>query len=166
MMYNSRYIVAHTCIYNWLRFKYPWVWACFICLYASRYQYRVRSYNSAGFVESDWIVIETKQAAPSGVVPPAVNHYGRPIYRTIYIHNIKPSKLVLIFNPSLIWQINCIKIYVLLSFLIPRTECTYCTDIVVWLSMSFVVKQSPTVVIHYRVILQQTVDNVDSSCPG
>ncbi|XP_041469805.1 usherin-like [Lytechinus variegatus] len=38
------------------------------------YEYRIRSINSQGSVDSDWVQVETDQAAPLGVAPPTVNH--------------------------------------------------------------------------------------------
>ncbi|XP_071494817.1 LOW QUALITY PROTEIN: usherin-like [Diadema antillarum] len=38
------------------------------------YEYRIEAMNSQGSVNSDWVQVETDQAAPVGVAPPTVSH--------------------------------------------------------------------------------------------
>eukprot|EP00062_Callorhinchus_milii_P018719 gi/632972566/ref/XP_007902721.1/ PREDICTED: usherin [Callorhinchus milii] len=38
------------------------------------YEYKVRSWNSVGHADSPWVVVETRQAAPSGLAAPKVQH--------------------------------------------------------------------------------------------
>uniref|UniRef100_H3A4S8 Usherin n=1 Tax=Latimeria chalumnae TaxID=7897 RepID=H3A4S8_LATCH len=40
----------------------------------TRYEYKVRAWNSAGYTDSSWIVAETSQSAPKGLAPPKVRH--------------------------------------------------------------------------------------------
>ncbi|MBN3306045.1 USH2A protein, partial [Amia calva] len=40
----------------------------------TKYEFRVRVWNSAGYSDSPWITVETKQASPKGLAAPAVSH--------------------------------------------------------------------------------------------
>nr|XP_006813188.1 PREDICTED: usherin [Saccoglossus kowalevskii] len=40
----------------------------------THYEYKIRAVNSKGFTDSDWVVMETGQAPPSGVDPPRVEY--------------------------------------------------------------------------------------------
>uniref|UniRef100_A0A671RF78 Usherin-like n=1 Tax=Sinocyclocheilus anshuiensis TaxID=1608454 RepID=A0A671RF78_9TELE len=45
----------------------------------SRYKFRVRVSNAAGYTNSPWLTVQTKQAPPRGLAPPAVSHVeGKP----------------------------------------------------------------------------------------
>nr|XP_009291422.1 usherin [Danio rerio] len=45
----------------------------------SRYKFRVRVSNAAGFTDSPWLTVQTKQAPPRGLAPPSVSHIeGKP----------------------------------------------------------------------------------------
>ena len=40
----------------------------------TRYEYKVRASNSRGFTDSPWQTVQTRQAAPQGVIPPEATH--------------------------------------------------------------------------------------------
>ncbi|RXN20724.1 usherin [Labeo rohita] len=45
----------------------------------SRYKFRVRVSNAAGYTDSPWLTVQTKQAPPRGLAPPVVSHVeGKP----------------------------------------------------------------------------------------
>ncbi|KAK7153113.1 hypothetical protein R3I93_011118 [Phoxinus phoxinus] len=45
----------------------------------SRYKFRVRVSNAAGYTDSSWLTVHTKQAPPRGLAPPVVRHIeGKP----------------------------------------------------------------------------------------
>ncbi|XP_052001042.1 usherin [Xyrauchen texanus] len=45
----------------------------------SRYKFRVRASNAAGYTDSPWLVVHTKQAPPRGLAPPTLSHIeGKP----------------------------------------------------------------------------------------
>lgn len=45
----------------------------------SRYKFRVRVSNAAGYTDSSWLTVYTKQAPPRGLAPPVVRHIeGKP----------------------------------------------------------------------------------------
>lgn len=56
----------------------------------SKYKFRVRVSNAAGYTDSPWLVVHTKQAPPRGLAAPIVNHIDR-----------KPNKLFVSWSPPL-----------------------------------------------------------------
>ena len=54
------------------------------------YEYKIRTGNTAGNVESPWTVVETSQEAPSGVSPPIVSQIGTD-YDKLLIQWVQPD---------------------------------------------------------------------------
>ncbi|XP_041108645.1 usherin [Polyodon spathula] len=40
----------------------------------TKYEFKIRSWNTAGYTDSSWIMVETKQAQPKGLAAPRVHH--------------------------------------------------------------------------------------------
>ncbi|MGH0164695.1 UNVERIFIED_CONTAM: hypothetical protein FKN15_069899, partial [Acipenser sinensis] len=40
----------------------------------TKYEFKVRSWNTAGYTDSSWIMVETRQAQPKGLAAPRVHH--------------------------------------------------------------------------------------------
>lgn len=56
----------------------------------SKYKFRIRVSNAAGYSDSPWLVVHTKQAPPRGLAAPAVSHIDR-----------KPNELFVSWSPPL-----------------------------------------------------------------
>ncbi len=56
-----------------------------------KYEYKVRSINSAGQTDSPWMIVETEEAPPQGMLPPVVSHVGTASDR-LYVTWKQPSQ--------------------------------------------------------------------------
>ena len=70
-----------------------WLLPVMTSVYCCSYQYKIRTYNTKGYTESDWTKVETASAAPAGVLPPTLSHYGTaltiiPLFVCCYIYAI------------------------------------------------------------------------------